>query len=197
MRDLVDHLIEGPQLLARTLQNGDDQSTGATSKATSEKELLDEVVNDPAAAYHRATDTVRRVLRVRRGLWGTVATPHRHLPAAWAARLLLVDQLVHGWDLAVATEQETTIPPQALKLADTFVRELVDYANRRPKGFGVEVSIGEQATPTECFVALLGRDPRQPSRIRNGACPAGNLGFAGLSSVKHDEQVRSASGEHR
>jgi uncharacterized protein (TIGR03086 family) len=72
---------------------------------------------------------------------------------------VLVNQVTHGWDLAIATGKDATIPPSLLEVADRLVRGMFSDIRRTPELFDVEVPVSDTATPTERFVAFLGRDP--------------------------------------
>jgi uncharacterized protein (TIGR03086 family) len=103
-------------------------------------------------------------------LEGTVASPFGEMPAGMGARFAFVDQLTHGWDLATATGQDPTIPASLLEVADRLARGELSMLPRRPELFDVEVPVSNEATPTQRFVAFLGRDPGiEPAERVSGA----------------------------
>jgi uncharacterized protein (TIGR03086 family) len=149
VRDLLERLVWLPYQCAATLRRvappGNDDP--------------DIVSRDPAPAYRAAADNLLTAMREPGRLEGMVASPFGEMPAETGARFAFVDQLTHGWDLAVATGQDPKIPTPLLEAADRIVRGELGGMPRRPELFDVEVQVSDAATPTERFVAFLGRDP--------------------------------------
>jgi uncharacterized protein (TIGR03086 family) len=81
------------------------------------------------------------------------------MPAKSWVELTFINQLTYGWDLAAATGQDSTIPAALLEDADRLSRGVVMLMPRMPELFDEEVPVGDTASPTERFVAFLGRDP--------------------------------------
>jgi uncharacterized protein (TIGR03086 family) len=68
------------------------------------------------------------------------------------------DQLLHGWDLAMATNQDATMPAGlAAEAFDTIHGRLTD--DQRRGVFKPEIEVGEDATAQEKLLAYTGRDP--------------------------------------
>jgi uncharacterized protein (TIGR03086 family) len=74
-------------------------------------------------------------------------------------RFLSADLIVHGWDLAKATGQDTDIPEGDVaamrKMAEGFPSE----AMRGPGAFGPEVEVADDASDQDKLLAFLGRRP--------------------------------------
>ena len=69
------------------------------------------------------------------------------------------DQLVHGWDLARATQQDATMPDGLAQVAyDAIYGRFTD--EQRPGIFKPEVEVADDATPQEKLLAYTGRAPR-------------------------------------
>jgi uncharacterized protein (TIGR03086 family) len=115
--------------------------------------------DDPAAGYRAAADELLTTMKASDGLKGMVASPFVEMPAGVWARFVFVTQLTHGWDLATATRQDAEIPPSLLEVADRLVRSLFVGMFRPPEVIDTEVEVSDSATPTERYVAFLGRDP--------------------------------------
>ncbi len=75
--------------------------------------------------------------------------------------MLLMEFVVHGWDLAVATDQPLTYTDEEAQTALAAGRQLLRPEYRGPgMSFGHEVDPPDDATVLERLVAFLGRDPR-------------------------------------
>jgi len=80
------------------------------------------------------------------------------MPAPAMAGMLLVELVLHGWDVAKATGQEYRATDATAKLLLTVVGEQAEMF-RQYKGFGEPVTPPEGAGELELAVALSGRDP--------------------------------------
>jgi uncharacterized protein (TIGR03086 family) len=107
-------------------------------------------------------DTAKRTLAAwqqRGSLDGTVFLPMGfELPADRALGIVLLDSLVHGWDLGRAIGVDTEIDPElaeaALEVAQGFVGDQL-----RGTAFGNAIDVSADASPTDRLVAFLGRQP--------------------------------------
>lgn len=89
----------------------------------------------------------------------TIQTPMGEMPAEAFARFIVVDGLVHGWDLARATGQPYDPPDALVAEVDAFARQAIPQAARDGDTFAEEVEPGASATPIERLVAFTGRQP--------------------------------------
>jgi uncharacterized protein (TIGR03086 family) len=149
VRDLLSRLVWFPHQCSAVLR-------GAEPPTTDERDFIAE---DAAAAYRGAADELLTLMREPGRLAMTVALPVGEMFAVTWVRFVFVNQLTHGWDLAAATGQDPTIPTPLLEVADRLMRGEFSGFSRRPELFDVEVPVSHSATPTERFVAFLGRDP--------------------------------------
>ncbi len=69
------------------------------------------------------------------------------------------DLLLHGWDLAVATDQETTMPDGLPEAAYAMIHGRFTDDQRRGI-FKPEVKVGPDASIQDQYLAYSGRDPR-------------------------------------
>jgi uncharacterized protein (TIGR03086 family) len=70
------------------------------------------------------------------------------------------DQLLHGWDLAVSTGQDATMPPGLPGAAYAMIHGR--FTDEQRKGvFKPEISIGPHTSAQEKLLAYTGRDPAQ------------------------------------
>jgi uncharacterized protein (TIGR03086 family) len=119
----------------------------------------DFVGGDATGAYRAAADEFLTAMSEAERLDRRVASPFGDMSGRLWARFALVNQVTHGWDLATATGEDATIPPSLLEAADRWARGLFGGMPRTPELFDVEVPVSDAATPTERFVAFLGRGP--------------------------------------
>ncbi|MFD9433108.1 TIGR03086 family metal-binding protein [Streptomyces sp. NPDC060002] len=82
------------------------------------------------------------------------------MPAAELASMIVKEMAVHGWDVAVATDQEFRISDDAAR----FVLDVVERHGdlyRQYDGFAPVVPMAEDAPVFERALAASGRDPRR------------------------------------
>lgn len=87
----------------------------------------------------------------------TVTTPAGPMPGAVFARLVALDGLIHGWDLAVSTDQEWDLPADLVAEVDDFARQAITTELRESGAFGIARTSPESATALERLVAFSGR----------------------------------------
>jgi len=75
------------------------------------------------------------------------------------ARYVVLDGLVHGWDLATATSQPYEPPDELVAAADAYAHETLDPF-RNGDTFAVAVPPPPGAMPITRLAAYTGRDPR-------------------------------------
>ncbi|MFF4191379.1 TIGR03086 family metal-binding protein [Nonomuraea sp. NPDC001831] len=80
------------------------------------------------------------------------------LPMTMVAHLWLVDMVVHGWDLARATDQAYEPDADAVARALGFTEQSVEMGRQRG-AFGPPVAVPDDAPPFDRLLGLIGRDP--------------------------------------
>ncbi|MFC4113132.1 TIGR03086 family metal-binding protein [Nonomuraea zeae] len=85
-------------------------------------------------------------------------SPAMGLPMTTLAHMYLVDMVVHGWDLARATDQEYEPEPAAVTRALHFTGQMVEMGRQRG-AFGPPVAVPDDAPPFDRLLGLIGRDP--------------------------------------
>ena len=69
------------------------------------------------------------------------------------------DQLLHGWDLAKATGQDTTMPDGLAEAAYEMIHGR--FTDDQRKGvFKPEVTVADDASAQDKLLAYTGRDPK-------------------------------------
>lgn len=88
----------------------------------------------------------------------TVATPFGEMPGDAFARFVVLDGLVHGWDLAEATHQTYGPSDTLVAEVDTFAHQAIAPAMRDGDTFAPAVQPRDNATPIERLAAFTGRN---------------------------------------
>lgn len=150
VRQLVDHLsteqLWAPLLLA-----------GATIEQVGDRFDGDVLGDDPARAAHEAAAGLLHALENDVSPDQIVHLSFGEATAARYARQLSTDHLVHGWDLAVATGQNRTMPDALAATIEGFIAAEGDLRNTGL--FAGPVAVGPAASVSERVVAATGRDP--------------------------------------
>ncbi len=140
VRDLLNHMLETQRYFAGSAR-GEDVSLPAP---TPPKLLSDDPVNDFASARADVLEAF--------GKEGVIDKTGPALGIAFS------DQLLHGWDLARATGQGTTMPDG---LAEEAYRTIHgQFTEEQRKGvFKPELPVADDATAQERLLAYTGRTP--------------------------------------
>jgi uncharacterized protein (TIGR03086 family) len=88
----------------------------------------------------------------------TVQAPFGEVPGATLARFVVLDGLVHGWDLATATGQPYEPSEALVAEVEAFARQAVEPL-RDGDTFAAAVAPPPSATPIQRLVAFTGRRP--------------------------------------
>ncbi len=72
---------------------------------------------------------------------------------------LFADNLIHGWDLAVATGTDTTLDPAAVRTCLAWFRDREDLY-RAGGAIGPRLELASDASESDQLLAAFGRDPR-------------------------------------
>jgi uncharacterized protein (TIGR03086 family) len=128
--------------------------------------------DDPLAAFRAARADVEAILGDPGQATKPVNTPDGRTMtfAEHVDHVVSDDMVLHGWDLAMATDQDPTMDPDdvARILAGTrsMAPEVLEMM-RTPGAFGPdievfgpEVKVGDDAAPQDRLLGMIGRDPR-------------------------------------
>jgi uncharacterized protein (TIGR03086 family) len=138
VRDLLNHVLDTQRYFAGVV---DDQKTPLPSPTPP-----DVLGTDPVKQYEEARETVLRAYRRP----GAIEKTGPSLGIAFA------DQLIHGWDLASATGQDTTMPDDLAQAAfDTINGRMPD--DKRGGNFKPSLPVSEGASAQERLLAYSGR----------------------------------------
>jgi uncharacterized protein (TIGR03086 family) len=136
---IVDHLIGWARSFATRLTGGSDAGNPNDYR----------VAGDPVGEFHQAAHTIV-------GAYREGGEQSQKLPVGF----LIMEFLVHGWDLATATGRSVSYLPAAAELGLATGRQMLQPEYRGPgKTFGYEVEVSDDAGPVDRLVAFMGRDP--------------------------------------
>ncbi|MGH9193160.1 MAG: TIGR03086 family metal-binding protein [Acidimicrobiales bacterium] len=152
VRRLIDHLLAGQATFAS------GPSGGTVAPPVGPPPQL--VGNDPAAQYEHARKATLNAYAPPGVLEGTVKGRTGEVPAAMVLGLAFCDQLIHGWDLATATGQDTTMPADLVAVAWQMLDGQIAATDRGPgKNFKAAVTVPEGAGEQDRLLAYCGRMP--------------------------------------
>ena len=113
-------------------------------------------LSDPLGDFHEVLGDLVSAISAPGALDQTVQAPFGPLAGATFARFVVLDGLVHGWDLAGATGQTYEPPDDLVAAAHAFAREALDPL-RDGDTFKAAVEPPGNATPIDRLAAYTGR----------------------------------------
>lgn len=157
VRELVAHLVLGHRLFAGILRGS------AVVTPTALDPLAGDVLgDDPATEYRAATGDLLAAFRLPGALEGVVEVPFGAVPGVVAANLRVVEELVHGWDLARAIGMPVRFADDAVEHALGFTLATLPEVPAEESPFAPAQPTREDAPPLDRLAALLGRNPEHP-----------------------------------
>jgi uncharacterized protein (TIGR03086 family) len=153
VRALLNHLV-GTLYLGTALLSDTMPSVAMVPGGVPDDDVVD---GDPTKAYRLGTesllaaatgDTFERVH----------VTPLGEMPGAALAGFTTLDILVHGWDLAKATNQDPVLPAAIAEEILGFAQQSITDDMRAPR-IGPAIAAPASASATDRLVAFLGRQP--------------------------------------
>jgi uncharacterized protein (TIGR03086 family) len=140
---LTDHLLNSITLLG-----------GAAGAQLPERDSDDSVERQVVGAARPALDAWHR-----RGLDGTVTLGPNELPATFAAGILTLEFLVHGWDYAAATKHPINVAESLADYTLGLARKVINPETRAAVGFEDPVVVPDDAPALDQLIAYTGRNP--------------------------------------
>lgn len=111
----------------------------------------------PAAEFRTVMEDLLEAVKSPGAMDRVIATPMGEMPGVEFARLVALDGLVHGWDLATSTGQPLDVAPEVVAAVDEFAREAVGPEVRETGAFKAATVAPEDASQLEQLVAFSGR----------------------------------------
>ncbi|MEV4109397.1 TIGR03086 family metal-binding protein [Nonomuraea sp. NPDC049695] len=147
VRAELNHLVGGMRIFAAEL-------TGTDAGADHDSDWLG---TDPYGAFATAADLDRAAWHRPDALEGTVRLGFGAVPGRMAALIHLTELLVHGADLAVATDQEHLVDQESCADLLTIMQGMDFDAFRQPGMFGPALPAPAGALAHHRLLAFLGR----------------------------------------
>lgn len=151
VHDLVNHIVNEarwvrPLLEGKTLAQVGDSLDG------------DLLGSDPQGAWRAARDEELDAVRSLDSLERSVHVSWGQIPAGVYLHQVLMDHLVHAWDLARAVGADEGLDPELVEYCYRGAKQAEDSI-RSSGVFGSAVEVSETATTQAKLLALLGRTP--------------------------------------
>jgi uncharacterized protein (TIGR03086 family) len=149
VRQLVNHLAS-ENLWVRPLVDG------KTIDEVGDAFAGDVLGDDPLGAYRRSVAEADQAFAEAGAMERPVAVSYGPVPGAVFAGHRLVDLVVHGWDLAVATGQDRDLDPE---LVEACLADVEPQAEMLASSgyFGTPQAVPDDADAQTRLLALLGR----------------------------------------
>jgi uncharacterized protein (TIGR03086 family) len=141
VRDVLDHMVGGATAFAAAFRG--------TAPA-------DPPAGDPLDAFGPALGDLAAAMHEPGALDRTIQAPFGEVEGEAFARFVVLDGLVHGWDLATATGQDYDPPAGLVAEVSAFASGALDGL-RDGQTFATETEPPADATPIERLVAYTGR----------------------------------------
>lgn len=150
VRDLVRHMVVGNQVFAAVLSGTPLAEAGTTALAAPPPA-------DLAGAFRESAEQLLAAFGQPGALEQVVTIPVGTMPGSGAARIRMVEMLVHGWDLAEATGQATAFPEDLAGQALAFTRPQLEALPPGHSPFSPAQPVADDAPAILQLVACLGR----------------------------------------
>jgi uncharacterized protein (TIGR03086 family) len=112
---------------------------------------------DPAAAYDRSAEVAAAAFEAPGAMERPAAVSYGPVPGEVYARHRFFDVLVHGWDLAKGTGQDTTLDPVLVEACREAIAPDLE-AFRGAGALGSPLAVAEDADAQTRFLAEIGRE---------------------------------------
>jgi uncharacterized protein (TIGR03086 family) len=142
VKDLLNHIVGGQSLF-----EGGARGEGPSGPPSGMPPAV--ISDDPAADYEAARKRVVEAYKQDGAMD----------KGAMLLGIGVVDQLVHGWDLAKATGQDATMPDDIATVAFQTVNGMMDDDATRGHSFKPRVSVADDASAQDKLLGYLGRNP--------------------------------------
>ena len=140
MQMLLNHMLETQHYFLASGRGGDPYPPGQRPPNT--------ISDNPVRDFEHA----------REDILTTYSDPSVIEKTGPALGIAFSDVLLHGWDVARATGQDTTMPPGLAEAAYEMIHGR--FTDEQRKGlFKPEVQVGPDASPQDRLLAYTGRDP--------------------------------------
>jgi uncharacterized protein (TIGR03086 family) len=146
---LLNHVVSG-NLWAAEL------ATGATIESVGGRLDGDVLGTDPARSYTASAKAAAAAFLRPGALDAPCAVSYGPVPGSVYAGHRFIDVFIHGWDLALATGQNTALDARLMEACRQLIEPQLELF-RRAGALAAELPVPPGATPQTRFLAMLGR----------------------------------------
>ncbi len=149
VRDVVNHIVYENLWAGELFQ-------GKTMAEVGDRIEGDLLGDDPIGAYERSVQVAKQAVSAPGAMEVTCHLSFGEFPGSVYAGQLFLDLLIHGWDIAVGTGQDTRLDPELVDAC--YERAMEGKEEIRASGaFGTEQPVAAAANLQTKLLALLGR----------------------------------------
>lgn len=151
VRELVNHIVSG-NFWAGEL------ARGKTIEEVGDRLDGDVLGADPVSAYDESARAASEAFHAPGAMEAPCAVSYGPVPGEVYLGHRFIDVLVHGWDVAKATGQDTTMDPELVEACWTVIEPQKDLL-LGSGAFGADHTAPSGADRQTALLALLGRTP--------------------------------------
>jgi uncharacterized protein (TIGR03086 family) len=151
VRELVNHIVSGNYWAA-------ELGRGKTIEEVGDRLDGDVLGDDPLAEYDTSSGAASAAFHMPGAMDAMCAVSYGPVAGAVYAGHRYIDVLIHGWDVAKATGQDTTLAPELVEACWAIVEPQKDEL-AASGAFGDDHDVPEDADRQTALLALLGRKP--------------------------------------
>ena len=149
VRELLNHIVSGNYWAA-------ELAAGRSIADVGDRLDGDTLGDDPAAAYRESAGLAAAAFNVAGAMDAPCAVSYGPVPGSIYCGHRILDVTIHGWDLAKATGQDTTLDPELVDAVAAIISPQLDMLAGSGM-FGTTVGIGADADAQTRLLSQLGR----------------------------------------
>lgn len=149
VRELVNHVVTGNYWAA-------ELGSGLTIEEVGDRLDGDVLGGDPVRTYDDSAIVAAAVFRAPGAMEAPCAVSYGPVPGEVYCGHRLLDVLIHGWDVAASTDQDTTLDPELVEACFEVIEPQIDML-RGSGMFGDALEVPATAGRQTQLLAVLGR----------------------------------------
>jgi uncharacterized protein (TIGR03086 family) len=149
VRELVNHVVTGNYWAA-------ELGSGLTIEQVGDRLDGDVLGTDPLRAYDDSSLVAAAVFRAPGAMERPCAVSYGPVPGEVYCGHRFLDVLVHGWDVATSTGQDTTLDPDLVEACLAVIEPQIDMLVASG-AFGTRLDVPEGSSSQAKLLGLLGR----------------------------------------
>jgi len=149
VRVLVNHIVTGNDWAA-------ELASGKTIEEVGDRLDGDVLGDDPLASYDRSAAAAAAVFRAPGAMEAPCAVSYGPVPGSVYCGHRFMDVLIHGWDVAKSTNQDTALPTGLVEACWTVLEPQIDML-AGSGAFGEMIIVPDDAPTQTRLLGVLGR----------------------------------------